>query len=143
MVESVNIDPSGLVTVGVLLTTTACPLKDKLTADVTAAVAAVPGVGSVSVRLGVMNDAQRAELRVHLRGDAPASGDPFAQPGSRTRVYAVASGKGGVGKSSVTVNLAVALAAEGCRSACSTPISTASRSPACSVSRASRPRSIK
>ena len=64
-----------------------------------------------------MSDAQRTELRQQLRGDAPANEIPFAQPGSRTRVYAVASGKGGVGKSSVTVNLAVALAARrACRS---------------------------
>ena len=60
-----------------------------------------------------MTDAQRTELRQQLRGDAPANEIPFAQPGSRTRVYAVASGKGGVGKSSVTVNVAAALAARG------------------------------
>src|ERR1700734_271349 len=60
-----------------------------------------------------MNDEQRGGLRQKLRGDAPANEIPFAQPGSRTRVYAVASGKGGGGKSSVTVNLAVALAAKG------------------------------
>src|ERR1700734_3368588 len=60
-----------------------------------------------------MNDEQRGGLRQKLRGDAPAAEIPFAQPGSRTRVYAVASGKGGVGKSSVTVNLAVALAQRG------------------------------
>src|SRR5581483_10086317 len=73
----------------------------------------VEGVTSVDVQLGVMSDAQRTELRQQLRGDAPANEIPFAQPGSRTRVYAVASGKGGVGKSSVTVNLAAALAARG------------------------------
>jgi ATP-binding protein involved in chromosome partitioning len=60
-----------------------------------------------------MSDAQRTDLRKQLRGDAPTNEIPFAQPGSRTRVYAVASGKGGVGKSSVTVNLAVALAQKG------------------------------
>jgi ATP-binding protein involved in chromosome partitioning len=70
-------------------------------------------VSDVSVELGVMNDEQRGGLRQKLRGDAPANEIPFAQPGSRTRVYAVASGKGGVGKSSVTVNLAVALAQRG------------------------------
>jgi ATP-binding protein involved in chromosome partitioning len=113
MVESVNIDSSGAVGVVVLLTTAACPLKDQLTREVTAAVAPVEGVTQVDVRLGVMNDAQRGELRQKLRGDAPANEIPFAQPGSRTRVYAVASGKGGVGKSSVTVNLAVALAQRG------------------------------
>jgi ATP-binding protein involved in chromosome partitioning len=62
-----------------------------------------------------MNDAQRTDLRTKLRGDNPVNEIPFAQPGSRTRVYAVASGKGGVGKSSVTVNLAVALTQRGLR----------------------------
>jgi ATP-binding protein involved in chromosome partitioning len=113
MVESIDVEPSGAVTVGILLTTAACPLKDQLTREVTAAVAPLEGVTGVTVRLGVMNDAQRGELRTKLRGDAPANEIPFAQPGSRTRVYAVASGKGGVGKSSVTVNLAVALAQRG------------------------------
>ena len=60
-----------------------------------------------------MNDEQRTELRKQLRGDAAEPVIPFAQPGSLTRVYAVASGKGGVGKSSVTVNLAAAMAARG------------------------------
>jgi ATP-binding protein involved in chromosome partitioning len=76
-------------------------------------VSAVAGVTSVQVTLGVMTDQQRTELRQQLRGDGPTNEIPFAQPGSRTRVYAVASGKGGVGKSSVTVNLAAALAARG------------------------------
>jgi ATP-binding protein involved in chromosome partitioning len=113
MVESVTIGPDDDVTVAVLLTVPGCPMKEQLTRDVTAAVSRVPGVRSVDVRLGVMNDAQRTELRTTLRGDAPANEIPFAQPGSRTRVYAVASGKGGVGKSSVTVNLAASLAARG------------------------------
>jgi ATP-binding protein involved in chromosome partitioning len=113
MVESVDVEPSGAVTVTILLTTAACPLKDQLTREVTAAVTPLDGVREVTVRLGVMNDAQRGELRTKLRGDAPANEIPFAQPGSRTRVYAVASGKGGVGKSSVTVNLAVSLARRG------------------------------
>ena len=73
----------------------------------------MPGVASVRVDLGVMTAEQLGALRQTLRGDAPANEIPFAQPGSRTRVYAVASGKGGVGKSSVTVNLAAALAAKG------------------------------
>jgi ATP-binding protein involved in chromosome partitioning len=113
MVESVIVTDDGAVSVGVLLTVPGCPMKEQLTRDVTSAVSTVPGVRSVEVRLGVMTDAQRTELRTTLRGDAPANEIPFAQPGSRTRVYAVASGKGGVGKSSVTVNLAAALAARG------------------------------
>ncbi|MDT4931848.1 MAG: ATP-binding protein involved in chromosome partitioning [Pseudonocardiales bacterium] len=113
MVESVAVSEDGSVTVGVLLTVAGCPMKAELTRGVTEAVSRVDDVARVNVELGVMSDAQRGELRQMLRGDAPTNEIPFAQPGSRTRVYAVASGKGGVGKSSVTVNLAVALAAKG------------------------------
>jgi ATP-binding protein involved in chromosome partitioning len=113
MVQSVQIDADGAVTVTVLLTVPGCPMKDQLTRDVTAATARVEGVTSVRVVFGVMTDAQRTALRQQLRGDTHENEIPFAQPGSRTRVYAVASGKGGVGKSSVTVNLAAALAARG------------------------------
>ncbi len=113
MVESVALSADGAVAVRVLLTVAGCPMKAELTRRVTDAVSQVDGVRTVDVTLGVMSDEQRTELRQHLRGDAPANEIPFAQPGSRTRVYAVASGKGGVGKSSVTVNLAVALAERG------------------------------
>jgi len=113
MIESLVVSADGAVRVEVLLTVPGCPMKEKLTTDVTAAVSRVEGVSSVQVELGVMSDAQRTELRQKLRGDALANEIPFAQPGSRTRVYAVASGKGGVGKSSVTVNLAAALARRG------------------------------
>ena len=113
MVQAVLIGEDGRVRVQVLLTVPGCPLKDQITRDVTAAVSRVEGVTAVSVELGVMSEEQRGALRQKLRGDAPANEIPFAQPNSRTRVYAVASGKGGVGKSSVTVNLAAALAAKG------------------------------
>jgi ATP-binding protein involved in chromosome partitioning len=113
MVESVEISADGACTVRVLLTVAGCPLRDKITRDVTAAVSAVEGITSVRVDLGVMSDEQRKGLSASLRGGTPEKEVPFAQPGSLTRVYAVASGKGGVGKSSVTVNLAVAMAASG------------------------------
>jgi ATP-binding protein involved in chromosome partitioning len=113
MVEAIMLGEDGAVGVTVLLTVPGCPMKEQLTRDTTAAVSRVAGVSSVQVTLGVMSDAQRTALRQQLRGDAPANEIPFAQPGSRTRVYAVASGKGGVGKSSVTVNVAAALAQKG------------------------------
>ena len=115
MVESVEIDDAGAVTVGVLLTVAGCPLKDTITEDTRREVGGVEGVTGVSVRLGVMTDEQKAELRARLRGGAAEPVIPFTQPGSLTRVYAVTSGKGGVGKSSVTANLAAALAARGPR----------------------------
>jgi ATP-binding protein involved in chromosome partitioning len=113
MVESVDVAPDGVVTVRVLLTVSGCPLKDKITRDVTEAVGRLDGVTRVAVDLGVMSDEQRAALQTQLRGGQAAREIPFAQPGSLTRVYAVASGKGGVGKSSVTANLAAAMAASG------------------------------
>ncbi|MBO4164850.1 MULTISPECIES: Mrp/NBP35 family ATP-binding protein [Micromonospora] len=114
MVRSAEIGEDGVVRVGLLLTVAGCPLKDKLRGDITAAVGAVPGVTGVEIDFGVMSPEQRQELQGKLRGGSTDEAViPFAQPGSRTRVYAVASGKGGVGKSSVTVNLAAALAARG------------------------------
>ena len=115
MVESVDVDESGLAAVTILLTVSGCPLKEALTKDTTAALLGVQGVTSVNVTLGVMSDEQRTTLRENLRGGNTDREIPFAKPGSLTRVYCVASGKGGVGKSSVTVNLAVALAQEGLR----------------------------
>ncbi|GAA3666628.1 ATP-binding protein involved in chromosome partitioning [Yimella lutea] len=115
MVESVDISDSGHVSVTILLTISGCPLKSKLTSDTTAAVQRVEGVTGVEVRLGVMNDEQRANLKASLRGGVAEKEILFAKPGSLTRVYAVASGKGGVGKSSVTTNLAAAMAQNGLR----------------------------
>ena len=114
MVRAVDVAGDGAVTVGLLLTVAGCPLRDKLRTDIEAAVGAVAGVTSVAVDFGVMTEQQRRDLQSKLRGGAAAEPViPFAQPGSRTRVYAIASGKGGVGKSSVTVNLAAALAEKG------------------------------
>ena len=113
MVESAAVDADGLATVTILLTISGCPLKDTLTNDTTAALMKVEGVTDVKVTLGVMSDEQRAELKNHLRGGQAEREIPFAKPGSLTRVYAIASGKGGVGKSSITANLAASLAAEG------------------------------
>ncbi len=113
MVKDVAVAQSGAVRVDVWLTVAGCPLKDKITKDVTEAVTRVPGVSGVQVELDVMSDEQRRELQSQLRGGKPEPEIPFAKPSSLTRVYAVASGKGGVGKSSVTVNLAAAVAAKG------------------------------
>jgi len=113
MVKSVEVAPDHAVHVEIYLTTAACPKKTEISERVTRAVADVPGTGAVKVGLDVMSDEQRTELRKQLRGDAREPVIPFAQPGSLTRVYAVASGKGGVGKSTVTVNLAAAMAARG------------------------------
>ncbi len=113
MVKSIEIRDDSSVDIEVYLTTSGCPMRTEITDRVTKAVADVAGVGPVRVTLDVMNDEQRTELRKSLRGDSAEPVIPFAQPGSLTRVYAVASGKGGVGKSSVTVNLAAALAARG------------------------------
>ena len=113
MVDSVGIDDDGTVHVKVLLTVAGCPLKDTINRDVTAAVSAVDGVTSVDLQLGVMTAEQRSGLQESLRGGQAQREIPFAQPGSLTQLFAIASGKGGVGKSSVTVNLALAMASQG------------------------------
>ena len=112
MVKSVDVSADGAVRVAVYLTVSGCPMRDTITERVTTAVGALSGVTSMAVDLDVMSDEQRAALKTTLRGHGERE-IPFAQPGSLTRVYAIASGKGGVGKSSVTANLAVAMAQDG------------------------------
>jgi ATP-binding protein involved in chromosome partitioning len=113
MVKKVTIGADGAVTVAVWLTVAGCPMRDTITNRVRTAVSEVPGVTAVQVELDVMSDEQRTELRRSLRGGSGEPTIPFADPKSLTRVYCVASGKGGVGKSSVTVNLAAAMATQG------------------------------
>ena len=113
MVDTVEISDSGVVTLTVLLTVAGCPLKETITRDVTTAVGKVPGVTDVALTLGVMTDEQRSGLKEVLSGGKAQREIPFAQPGSLTKVFAIASGKGGVGKSSVTVNLALSMAKSG------------------------------
>ncbi|WP_312976430.1 Mrp/NBP35 family ATP-binding protein [Corynebacterium sp.] len=112
MVKSIDIDGTH-VAVEIYLTIAGCPMKSTLTTRTRDAAESVEGVDQVTVTTDVMSDEQRRELRTKLRGGTAEPVIPFAQPESTTRVFAVASGKGGVGKSSVTVNLATALAQRG------------------------------
>lgn len=125
MVRSVVIN-GGNVDVGIDLTVAGCPLRAEINGAVSGAVMALEGVTEVGVEFGVMTDEQRENVRRTVHGDpgstagsqqahghAEGRAIPFADPESKTRVLLIASGKGGVGKSSVTTNLAVALAATG------------------------------
>ena len=112
MVKSVDIEGND-VTVGVYLTIAGCPMKSTIETNTRAAVEDIDGVGKVTVTMDAMSDEQRRELKQKLRGGQAEPEIPFAKPDSTTRVFAVASGKGGVGKSSMTVNLAAALADKG------------------------------
>jgi ATP-binding protein involved in chromosome partitioning len=119
MLQGIEID-GGTVRVHVLITIEGCPLKDRITSDVTNALRPMEGVDQVDVRLSPMSQEQRETLVQQLRGGASGSAAAAPQPSrirfpESTTIIAVASGKGGVGKSSVTVNLACALAAEGYR----------------------------
>ena len=113
MVESVNYR-DGVATVKILLTISGCPMQDRLREDVTAAVLSVNGVKSIELNFGFMSEEQRNNVKKILRNGREKF-IPFAQPDSITRVIGIASGKGGVGKSSLTVNLAVASAQKGLR----------------------------
>ena len=112
MLKSVDVRKGGVVEIGVYLTVEGCPMRGTITDRVIDAVMKVPDVAKVDVHLDVMDDAQRAELKKLLRGHDQRE-IPFTKPGSTTKIFAIASGKGGVGKSSVTANLAVALAQRG------------------------------
>ncbi|MFT5200676.1 MAG: ATP-binding protein involved in chromosome partitioning [Candidatus Aldehydirespiratoraceae bacterium] len=125
MVRSTTID-GGHVDVGVDLTIEHSPMRAEITSSVTEAVQALDGVAAVTIDFGVMTDEQRKNVREMLHGDPastagsqPAHGHaegraiPFSAPGNRTRIMLIASGKGGVGKSSVTANLGIALAQRG------------------------------
>ena len=111
MIEDLS-EVSGSVSLKVLLTIAACPMQDRLRTDISNAVTSVEGVKSVELVFGVMNEEQRNFVKKVVRGGREKF-IPFAQPGSLTRVIGIASGKGGVGKSSVTANLAVAMAKNG------------------------------
>ena len=126
MVRDVSIAADGAVEVRVALTVPGCPMRNEINNRVSTAAAAVPGVSSVAVDFTVMTDEEREAIRVKLHGNpagtagshqghghAEGRAIPFSEPGSKTRPLLISSGKGGVGKSSVTVNLAVALAAQG------------------------------
>ena len=111
MVESVEFE-GGIASIKILLTISGCPMRDRLEKDVRAAVLGVAGVEDIRLEFGVMNETQRDNVKKLLRGGREKF-IPFAQPDSLTRVWGISSGKGGVGKSSVTVNLAAALAQRG------------------------------
>jgi ATP-binding protein involved in chromosome partitioning len=111
MVESVAFN-NGIAQIKILLTISGCPMRERLHSDVLSAVSQVPGVSSVELEFGVMNETQRDNVKKLLRGGREKF-IPFAQPDSLTRVWGISSGKGGVGKSSVTVNLAAALSSRG------------------------------
>lgn len=113
MVEAIALSGDH-VNLKVLLTISGCPMKDRLKTDINAAVLSVSGVKTVEINFGVMNEEQRANIKKLLRNGREAF-ISFAQKDSLTRVIGVASGKGGVGKSSLTANLAVAAAQKGLR----------------------------
>ncbi len=112
MVRDVKVSPDGEVTVKVALTTAACPLRGQIATDVSSKVSGLPGVSNVNVEYAEMDQAERSALMQRARLAASQSAPPTEVPPT-TRVIAIGSGKGGVGKSSLTANLAAALAARG------------------------------
>jgi ATP-binding protein involved in chromosome partitioning len=114
MVSGVSVAADGHVTVGIRLTIAGCPAAQRIEADALRAAESVAGAGNVTVEVTVMTREQRQALTEKLRGGQVARVSQFG-PESLTRVYAITSGKGGVGKSTITANLAVALAGRGVR----------------------------
>ncbi|MDA8441127.1 MAG: Mrp/NBP35 family ATP-binding protein [Peptococcaceae bacterium] len=108
MVRTIQID-GNTVTVDIALTIAGCPLQNEIKASVEAKLKSLPEVQAVRVKLGVMAEEERRQLTERLHGPKAAAKSPIMDPNSPTRIIIVASGKGGVGKSTVTVNLAVAL----------------------------------
>ncbi|MEI9907699.1 MAG: Mrp/NBP35 family ATP-binding protein [Actinomycetota bacterium] len=113
MIDSLAFN-NGEVAITVLLTISGCPMQDRLRTDVTAALLGIEEVTSVQLDFGFMSEEQRDAVKKLLRNGREKF-IPFAQPDSLTRVIGIASGKGGVGKSSLTANLAVAAAQSGLR----------------------------
>ncbi len=126
MVRHAALGDDGTADVQIALTVAGCPLRNEITNRVTAAVTPLPGVRKVSLDFTVMTDQEREAVRMMVHGSpgdsaghsqahghAEGRAVPFAEPGSKTRPLLISSGKGGVGKSSVTVNIAVALAQQG------------------------------
>lgn len=111
MVADLSIDEAGKVFVRIELTIAGCPLQTQIEQDAVARLSEVPGVTAVEVEMGAMTREKVDSLKEKLMGPRPEN--PFNKPDSLTRVYAITSGKGGVGKSSVTANLAVAMADQG------------------------------
>ncbi|WP_073996604.1 Mrp/NBP35 family ATP-binding protein [Arcanobacterium urinimassiliense] len=113
MVGDIDINPAGVAKIEIRLTTAGCPLKDQISSEVKEKISALPGISQVEVVLTEMSAEQKADLRKKLRGGVAPKVIPFTRKENLTRVYAISSGKGGVGKSSVTVNLAAAMAKNG------------------------------
>jgi ATP-binding protein involved in chromosome partitioning len=112
MATDVEVSPGGLITIGVKLTIKGCPLRAQIKNDIESRLETHPGVGKVKIVWGEMNAEERSEVMTKARWNARENAGDTAVPNS-ARVLAIASGKGGVGKSSVTANLAVALASHG------------------------------